>query len=156
MKIRRITRFSKKVFEAALKLLLQLAPDAELISENSFKSLLASKDIYFFIGELDNKEVAGILTIGTMRLLSGKKFWIEDVVVDESHRGKGYGKELMLHAINFLQDLGATSVMLTSRPSRVAANKLYSELGFMRYETNVYKMNMSDGYEERRTRNEEL
>jgi ribosomal protein S18 acetylase RimI-like enzyme len=139
MKIRRVTRFSKKVYTAVLNLLPQLSPDAELPSENSFKNLLASEDIYFFIGELENKEIAGMLTIGTVNLLSGKKFWIEDVVVDDSQRGNGFGKELMLFAISFSKSLGAKSIMLTSRPSRVAANKLYTELGFVRYGTNVYK-----------------
>jgi len=30
-------------------------------------------------------------------------------------------------------------VALTSRPSRVAANELYKKMGFVQYETNVYK-----------------
>jgi ribosomal protein S18 acetylase RimI-like enzyme len=139
MKIRRITRFSDEIFSAILKLLPQLSPDAELISEEAFKKILRSENIYFFICELENKHIAGMLTIGTYNLLSGKKVWIEDVVVDESYRGKGYGRELMLNAISFSKTLGATSLMLTSRPSRVAANKLYIELGFIKYETNVYR-----------------
>ena len=31
-------------------------------------------------------------------------------------------------------------IQLTSNPARVAANRLYQELGFERYETNCYKM----------------
>ena len=32
------------------------------------------------------------------------------------------------------------SIHLTSNPKRVAANRLYQELGFERYVTNCYKM----------------
>ncbi len=139
MKIRRITRFSDDIYNAVIKLLTQLSPEAELISEDSFKRLLSSSNIYFFICEIEKNKIAGMLTIGTYNLLSGNKFWIEDVVIDESHRGKGYGRELMSYAIDFSKSLGATSIMLTSRPSRIAANKLYTSLGFVKYDTNVYR-----------------
>lgn len=138
MKIRRITRFSKSVYEAVLRLLPQLSLEAQL-SEESFKILLRSANTYFFISELENRQIVGMLTLATCNLASGKKFWIEDVVVDESQRGKGFGKELVLFALSFSKSLGADNVTLTSRPSRVAANKLYTEIGFVRYETNVYK-----------------
>jgi ribosomal protein S18 acetylase RimI-like enzyme len=80
-----------------------------------------------------------MLTIGTCLTPSGAKVWIEDVVVDEAQRGKGIGKEMMLFAINYSKALGAESVSLTSRPSRIAANELYQKIGFKQYETNVYK-----------------
>jgi ribosomal protein S18 acetylase RimI-like enzyme len=139
MKIKRITRFSKRVFDAVLRLLPQLAPDAELPDEQYFKSLLKSRNVHFFIAELDNKQIVGMLTIGTYDTPTGTKAWIEDVVVDESHRGKGFGEELTLFAINYSKTLGTRAVNLTSRPSRVAANKLYQKMGFTHYQTNVYK-----------------
>ena len=80
-----------------------------------------------------------MLTIGTYDILTGKKVWIEDVVVDESQRGKGFGKEMVKFAIEYSKTLGAASVALTSRPSRVEANELYKKLGFVLHETNVYK-----------------
>jgi ribosomal protein S18 acetylase RimI-like enzyme len=101
--------------------------------------MLASANTHFFVAELEN-EITGMISIATYNSISGTKFWIEDVVIDESQRGKGLGRELMLFAIGYAESLGAGSIMLTSRPSRVAANKLYVELGFERYETNVYKL----------------
>jgi ribosomal protein S18 acetylase RimI-like enzyme len=88
---------------------------------------------------VDNKQIAGMLTIGTYKTPTGIKVWIEDVVVDELQRGKGVGKELMLFAISYSKSLGAKDVRLTSRPSRIEANELYSKLGFRKYETNFYK-----------------
>jgi len=139
MKIKEINRFSVRVFNAVLRLMPQLAPDSELPTKKQFKGILTSERTHFFIAELDNKEIVGILTIVIYDIPSGTKVWIEDVVVDESQRGKGFGKELLLFAINFARSTGAESIELTSRPSRIAANQLYQKSGFVIRETNVYR-----------------
>ena len=71
---------------------------------------------------------------------TGRKAWIEDVVVDQNYRGKGYGKVMIEKVIELCRNKGNVTLMLTSRPSRVAANQLYKSLGFETRETNVYKM----------------
>ena len=71
---------------------------------------------------------------------TGGKAWIEDVVVDEAFRGQGLSKQLVAHAIEFTQSKRIPSLMLTSNPKRIAANKLYQAMGFSRKETNVYRM----------------
>jgi ribosomal protein S18 acetylase RimI-like enzyme len=139
MKIIRITKFTDRIFESVIHLLPQLSPGTEFPSKNYFKELLGSQNTHFFIVELDNKDIVGMLTIGTYSIPTGMKVWIEDVVVDESQRGKGIGKDLILYAIDYAKSLGAKEIILTSRPSRVEANKLYVKLGFVRHETNVYK-----------------
>jgi len=139
MKIREINRFSNRVFQAVLKLLPQLGPDTELPTQERFKEILKSKKIHLLIAELDNKDIAGILTISTYEIPTGTKVWIEDVVVDESQRGKGIGEELMKYAIDFSKSTGAKAIDLTSRPYRTAANQLYRKLGFALRETNVYR-----------------
>ena len=139
MKIREINRFSNRVFQAVLKLLPQLGPDTELPTKERFKEILKSKKIHLLIAELDNKDIAGILTISTYEIPTGTKVWIEDVVVDESQRGKGIGEELMKYAIDFSRTTGAKAIDLTSRPYRTAANQLYRKLGFVLRETNVYR-----------------
>lgn len=65
---------------------------------------------------------------------------IESVVVSSRCRGKGYGRELMSAMIDAAKGPQVHHVQLTSNPARVAANRLYQELGFERYETNCYKM----------------
>jgi ribosomal protein S18 acetylase RimI-like enzyme len=80
-----------------------------------------------------------MFTLATCRIPSGLKIWIEDVVVDEAHRGEGLGRKMMLHAIEYCKTLGAKTIELTSRPARIEANRLYQKLGFIQYETNVYK-----------------
>jgi ribosomal protein S18 acetylase RimI-like enzyme len=65
---------------------------------------------------------------------------IESVVVSSRCRGKGFGRELMSAMIDAAKGLGVHHIQLTSNPARVAANRLYQELGFEKYETNCYKM----------------
>ena len=67
---------------------------------------------------------------------------IESVVVSSRCRGKGFGRELMSAMIDAAKGLQVHHIQLTSNPARVAANRLYQELGFVRYETNCYKMKM--------------
>lgn len=62
------------------------------------------------------------------------------MVVDQNYRGKGYGKVMIEKVIEQCRNRGNVTLMLTSRPSRVAANQLYKSLGFETRETDVYKM----------------
>jgi ribosomal protein S18 acetylase RimI-like enzyme len=141
MKIKKVTRFSIRTYNAVLKLLPQLDPDATVPSEIHFKEILKSKKTHLFVAELNKKQIAGMLTIGTYDIPTGTKVWIEDVVVDESQRGKGTGRALTLFAIDFAKSKGYKAIDLTSRPSRMAANQLYLNMGFVLRETNVYRYN---------------
>lgn len=142
IKIHRIQDFNENNFIVIQKLLLQLSTDLQLPTKEDFKKMLKSENTHLFIAELENSEIVGMISIGTYDIPSGKRIWIEDVVVDCSHRGKRYGEQLTLFAVNFCKSLGGTDVRLTSRPERVAANELYQKLGFVKYETNVYKYNL--------------
>jgi ribosomal protein S18 acetylase RimI-like enzyme len=142
MKIKEVTRYSIRTYNAVLELLPQLDPDATSLTEMHFKEIVKSKSTHLFVAELNNKKIAGMLTIGTYEIPTGIKVWIEDVVVDESQRGKGVGRELTLFAIDFAKSKGYKAIELTSRPSRIAANQLYQNLGFILRETNVYRYNL--------------
>jgi ribosomal protein S18 acetylase RimI-like enzyme len=76
------------------------------------------------------------------RIPTGLRAWIEDVVVDGSARGRGVGEALNRAAIDRARAAGATTVDLTSRPSREAANRLYRRLGFEQRTTNVYRLDL--------------
>ena len=65
---------------------------------------------------------------------------IESVVVSSKCRGRGYGKELMTAMIEAAKKMNVHHIQLTSHAGRVAANGLYRGLGFVRYETNCYRL----------------
>ena len=67
---------------------------------------------------------------------------IESVVVSSGCRGRGYGRELMSAMIDAAKGFQAHHIQLTSNPARVVANRIYQELGFVKYETNCYKMSL--------------
>ncbi len=140
MKIREVTSFNVKEFEAIGKLMIQLDPGSGQLTEDLYRSILSAGNTHLFAGETGNGEIAGMITIAIYDLVTGTKGWIEDVVVDENQRGKGFGKELMLFAMDYCRSKGIKKIDLTSRPSRIAANRLYAELGFVRRETNVYRL----------------
>ena len=84
-----------------------------------------------------------IVATGTLCIKHTLEFTIADiesVVVSSKCRGRGYGKDLMTAMIEAAKKLNVHHIQLTSNPARVAANRLYQDLGFERYETNCYKM----------------
>ena len=83
-----------------------------------------------------------MLTLGEYLAPTGRKMWIEDVVVDSAVRGRSFGRAMVEYAVGYAREMGGGVLMLTSRPSRVAANALYRSCGFEPKETNVYEMKM--------------
>ena len=83
--------------------------------------------------------IVGTLTLAIFAIPTGRRAWIEDVVVDEAARGLGVGEQLTMAAVDEARRRGVRSVDLTSRPTREAANALYQKLGFGLRETNVYR-----------------
>ena len=69
---------------------------------------------------------------------SGRKAWIEDVVVDAEVRGTGAGRALVAAALEHAAGVGAGEVLLTSNPAREAARALYRKMGFEEAATTVF------------------
>jgi ribosomal protein S18 acetylase RimI-like enzyme len=89
-------------------------------------------------------KIVGTLTLIMFSIPTGLRARIEDVVVDESARGQGIGEALSLEAISIARAAGARNVDLTTRPSRMAAGRLYERIGFQSRETRVYRYLVRD------------
>lgn len=138
MTIEKITAYSGRLHDAVNRLLPQLDPNVATPSEEFLREILGSEGITLLTAE-EEGEIAGMLTLARYPNITGMKFWIEDVVVDENFRGKSIGEKIIIAALEHARYLGAKEVKLTSRPFREAANRLYQKAGFERVETNVYK-----------------
>lgn len=138
-KIIEIRTYSTEYHEAMQRFLNQLTSNPMTLTEEMFNQLVASSNSHLFF-LLKEGQIAGMLTVGIYYSPTGGKAWIEDVVVDKSFRGQGLSKLLVAHAIEFVKAKQVPSLMLTSNPKRIAANKLYQTMGFERKETNVYRM----------------
>ena len=134
-----IKTYSAEYHEAIQRFLDQLTTNPMTLTEEMFRQLLASVNSHLFF-LMKDEQIAGMLTVGIYHSPTGGKAWIEDVVVDEVFRGQGLSKLLVAHAIEFTKSQGIPSLMLTSNPKRIAANRLYQAMGFGRKETNVYRM----------------
>lgn len=140
IKILRLEEISCKVLEAINRLLSQLVTSKSIIlSEVQLKEIISSSSSEIFLMYRGN-EITGMFTIAHYLTPTGHKYWLEDVVVDNRYRGQLLGKRMVEEAIRLVEERGKSTFMLTSKPVRVVANKLYSSLGFEKKETNVYKM----------------
>ena len=129
-------------YEAVCRLMGQLTTRSIVFTEENYLELIQSPSSKLFLLLFEGK-VQGMLTVGTYNSPTGTKAWIEDVVIDETLRGSGLGRKLVLHAIDYCREIGISTVYLTSNPKRVAANGLYQSVGFVRKETNMYKMELT-------------
>ena len=139
MRINEITEYSDEALNVLSTLLPQLSKSAAAPTEFIARSIIESDSSRLLVASEDEL-VYGMLTIVIFPIPSGVRAWIEDVVVDESGRGKGVGEALSKHALNLAKSNGAKTVDLTSRPSREAANRLYQRIGFKPRDTNIYRI----------------
>ena len=139
IRIFEVTEANDVYVAAVNRLLVQLSSSPVVFTSDSLKDIVESSSSHLFFAECDG-DVAGMLTLGGYLAPTGRKLWIEDVVVDEAMRGRSLGRMLVEHAIGFAKELGKSTLMLTSRPSRIAANSLYRSCGFEPKETNMYRM----------------
>lgn len=139
IKIFEATTAENVYVDAINRLLVQLSSSPVLFTHEKLEDIVASSSSHLFFAEHAG-EIVGMLTIGEYLAPTGRKVWIEDVVVDEAMRGRSLGRMLVEHAITYSKTTGGGTLMLTSRPSRIAANRLYRSCGFEPKETNMYRM----------------
>lgn len=109
-------------------------PDTERIN-----LLISEGSLIFYSAWLDGLLV-GMASVIPCRTSISDKLWIEDVAVLNECRGKGIGRGLLEFALNDATGrFGTGTFWLTSRPSRIPARKLYESMGFIQYETGVFK-----------------
>jgi len=141
MQIERVTSYSVEVLEALQRLLPQLSPGAT-VSEAWLRELLGEGSTHLFITRDEKSRIHGTFTLAEQKIPTGLKVWLEDVVVDEQARGQGLGKAIVHYAIGYARNLGTKKLDLTSAPRRMAANKLYRNMGFSLRKTNVYRLRL--------------
>lgn len=128
--------------EPVNRLLAQLSSSGACIDAGQLQALVECEASHLFLARY-NGEVVAMLTLGEYLAPTGRKMWIEDVVVDTAVRGHSFGRAMVEFAVDYARGLGDGALMLTSRPSRVAANALYRSCEFEQKETNVYKMDVT-------------
>ena len=136
--ITEITTYSDACLDAINRLLPQLSSSGKQMTNDQLRSMIANDDVHLFVAE-DDGNVLGMASLCTYATPTGRKWWVEDVVVDQQARGQHLGRSLVEQAIDYARTHGGGTILLTSRPQRVAANHLYQSLGMQLKPTNVYQ-----------------
>lgn len=119
-------------------LIRELSNTAETPSDDVLNSIVRAEATSLVIAVIDGK-IIGMLTLSTFTTPTGTRSWIDDVVVSSAYRGRGVASMLTEFALNLARKRQTRTVDLTSRPSRLSANRLYEKIGFERRETNVFR-----------------
>jgi len=80
---------------------------------------------------VNNETIIGFASIHIIEKLNRRSCLIEDVVVDKNERGKGIGKLLIEHLINFSKSKSCEKIILNSKESNIP---FYNKLGFVQNE----------------------
>ena len=135
-----VTQFDSALIAPIADMLAQLTAREYPFGEQELRAIVEDTASKLFVMR-DDERIMGMVTLGHYTSPTGRKVWVEDVVVSADYRGKGLGRRLINHAREYCREnLSPCTLMLTSNPARVAANELYRTSGFEPKQTNVYKM----------------
>lgn len=138
----KILSFVKKNFAFDLSLVrtlaAQLDPSAEVREQSLYTACMNG-----YINQMyDNGRLVGMGWIFPRQTLLRKQAVIEDMIVDEHYRGRGYGEKILSNLLDWARINHIEVIELTTNPKRLAANGLYKKFGFVLHETNHYLLNM--------------
>ena len=112
-------------------------------SEGLLRAALEDPNVHVYVMRDEGGHIVATGTLCIKHTLEFTMADIEAVVVSSKCRGLGYGKEMVSALIGAARGFRAHHIQLTSNPRRVAANRLYQAMGFERYETNCYKLEIA-------------
>lgn len=121
-------------FERVLELTRQLDSSATVYEQSLYRAVLNGYVSKIYEGD----KLIGMGWIFPRQTMLRKQAVVEDMIVDEAHRGKGLGKKLLADLIHWASEQKIEMIELTSNPARVAANELYKKFGFKLHPTNHY------------------
>lgn len=143
IRIEQLKEASAEAVNDISRLLSQLRenPEEHVATLNELKAVVEDKNVVFIVAK-DGDHIIGMATLYMLTKFSKRIAYVEDVVVDGAYRGQGLGEKIMRALIDIARAEGVKTLNLTSRPARVAANKLYQKLGFEQKETNPYRLRL--------------
>lgn len=139
VRIETATKATPEVYAALARLLPQLNPKLTVPTMERLQAIIGDPAVTLLLAR-EGEQIVGTTTV----IVYTTPFWIkarlDEVVVDESARGKGVGAALVKASLDIAREQGAEVAELQSGVQRVAANRLYPRMGFKLRETNVYRI----------------
>ncbi len=124
---------SDQDYHRAYPIVRQLLPDLDMQLYATRGFVARATGYRMFVAELRGEFVGVIGIVPTYNLHDGFSLYIEHVIVDKAHRGKGYGSRLIMFAEAMAKEEGCSIVELDSDFEFAEAQKLYERIGYQRY-----------------------
>ncbi len=143
MRIEAVKEATPEVEQALARLLPQLNPTLPVPTMERIQALLADPAATLLFAR-EGDEIIGTATV----IVYTTPFWIkarlDEVVVDQSARGKGVGEAIVDSCIDVARERGAQVAELQSGrgPARDVANRLYRRMGFQLRDSNLYRLTL--------------
>jgi GNAT superfamily N-acetyltransferase len=139
VRIESVTEATPEVHAALAHLLPQLNSQLPVPTLERLRAIIADPAVTLLLAR-DGEQIVGTTTV----IVYTTPFWIkarlDEVVVDESARGKGVGAALVKASLELAREKGVEVVELQSGVQRQEANRLYPRMGFKLRQTNVYRI----------------
>ncbi|MEV7328283.1 GNAT family N-acetyltransferase [Micromonospora sp. NPDC093244] len=123
-------------FEQIIRLYRQLNPDDPVLDDGSdaaaFQQILSTPGLRLFVLELDGVVVATtyLNVIPNLSRSASPYAVIENVVVEESRRGTGLGRQIMAGTLQAAWDAGCYKAMLMTGSRTPSTHAFYRACGF--------------------------
>ena len=107
----------------------------------SAEAVVTNENAPTFVAE-DGGRVVGMVTLCFFETLTGRKAYIDHLVVSPAARRRGVGRALMRHAIDEARAGGASRIDLTANGRKRAGRSLYRSLGFEQRATGLFRLGL--------------
>lgn len=139
--ISRLTSATDQATEELNVLLPQLSDHVRPVTPAVLGRIIASDD-QLFIATDDGRIIGAALLVVNVQLVRTKS-WLEDLVVDDTYRGQGVGKQLIEAVVTAARKTEAASLDISSKASRSALYGMYESMGFVRRDTNLFRIDLA-------------
>src|SRR5690349_2664771 len=100
---------ASELTEALVTLVPQLSKSNPPPTLAEVEAMLASDAITQFVARDDDGSIIGVATLAVFPIPTALRAWIEDVIVDEAHNGKGIGSALTQAMLDHARTLGCAT-----------------------------------------------
>jgi GNAT superfamily N-acetyltransferase len=141
VRIEAVAEVTPQLHAALARLLSQLNAKLPVPTIKRLQRIIDDPAVTLLVAK-EGDEIIGTSTV----IVYSTPFWIkarlDEVVVDESARGKGIGEALVQACLEIGRERGAEVAELQSGrgPDRAAAHRLYERMGFKLRETDVFRI----------------
>lgn len=145
IKIEILTRPTGKDLADINILLTQIAAQPHFLSVRELKRITSQKSCRLVVVRTrvgQRFTIVGMASLTLVYIPTGLIAVVEDVVVDEDFRGRGLGTKLTRKLIDIASWMKAKHIGLYTNPARAAANAMYQKMGFVKKDTNYYRINL--------------